>query len=337
MIAVASPPEQRAALPAELRGLRRDQARLCVVDRTRSSISHTIVARLGEHLGSGDLLVVNSSRTLPAALPARREDGSVVQIRPAVMHRRRWDALSVEPIPPHHNVALRTGELLRGAAGLVLRVEGVRDDTPLLWHLRVVAGEPLDALLRSGEPIRYSYVPDPVPLEHYQTVYATVPGSVETPSAGRHLTWELLLDLERRGVALADILLHCGLSSLQDDAADAGKPLIEEWFEVDEAAVRAVNAAERVVAVGTSVVRALESSVGERKLRAARGWTTLAIGPRSRLRAVDALLTGLHESPASHLDLLGAFIEPRLLERAYAEAREHGYLWHEFGDAMLII
>src|SRR5207253_5573143 len=108
------------------------------------------------------------------------------------------------------------------------------DDVPLLWRLTVEAGEPVDALLQAGEPIRYSYVPEPVPLEHYQTVYAGVPGSAETPSAGRHLTWQLLGRLRRRGVAISDIVLHCGLSSLQDDDADARKPLVEEWFEVGE-------------------------------------------------------------------------------------------------------
>lgn len=338
MIAVKAPPGQRATLPAELRGLRRDAARLCVVDRGSGRISHSTVARLGEHLSPGDLLVVNSSRTLPAALRALRHDGTAVQVRPAVMRPGRWDALILEAARPHHNLPLSPGEELRTESGLRLRALGVRDDVPLLWTLGVSGADPVEALLADGEPVRYSYVPDPVPLEHYQTAYAGTPGSVETPSAGRHLTWQLLLGLRDRGVAISDIVLHCTLSSLQDDEADSGKPLLEEWMEVGEHAVRAVRAASRVVAVGTSVVRALESALdASGRLTSVRGWTRLAITPRSKLRVVDALLTGLHESPASHLDMLGAFVEPALLQRAYAEARERGYLWHEFGDAMLLL
>lgn len=338
MIDVAAPSTQRAALPAELRGLRRDSARLCVVERDRERISHSVVARIGEHLGTGDALVLNSSRTLPGALLVTRSDGTAVQIRPAAMHPDHWIAAAVGPAPPHTPVLLAAGELLRSASGLRLRTGASHAGVPLLRRLDIEAGDPMDALLRDGVPVRYSYVPDPVPLEHYQTVYGRAPGSVETPSAGRHLTWELLLDLRRRGVAVTDIVLHCSISSLQDDEADARKPLVEEWFEVDGEAASVVNGAQRVVAVGTSVVRALESSLdSSRRVTARRGWTTLAISPQTRIHAVDALLTGLHESPASHLDMLGAFIDASLLQRAYRESAERGYLWHEFGDAMLII
>ncbi|HKR99757.1 MAG TPA: S-adenosylmethionine:tRNA ribosyltransferase-isomerase, partial [Candidatus Dormibacteraeota bacterium] len=173
---------------------------------------------------------------------------------------------------------------------------------------------------------------------HYQTVYAGVPGSVETPSAGRHLTWELLRSLRRSGVTVTGVLLHCSISSLQDDDADERKPLMEEWFSVDHTAAAEVNRAARVIAVGTSVVRALESSLdAQGRVVPRQGWTDLAITPDSTIHAVDALLTGLHEWPASHLDMLGAFVEPALLKQAYAEARDRGYLWHEFGDTMLLI
>jgi len=334
---IAPPPAQRAALPAELRGLRRDGARLCVVERAAHRITHTNVSGLADHLQAGDVLVVNSSRTLPAAIVVRRDDGSIVQIRPTAL-RDGWHGIVVGTAPPHHNVPLRVGERLTAATGLVFRVSGRRDDVPLLWRLNVEAGDPVDSLLQAGEPIRYSYVPDPVALEHYQTVYAGVPGSVETPSAGRHLTWELLQKLRQRGVAVVDVLLHCGLSSLQDDDADARKPLMEEWFEVGEGAASSINAARRVVAVGTTVVRALESAAADDgHVCAARGWTELKIGANTKLRVVDALLTGLHEPPATHLDMLGALLYKDLLDEAYAEVRERGYLWHEFGDAMLVL
>jgi S-adenosylmethionine:tRNA ribosyltransferase-isomerase len=335
---ISPPRELRAALPAELRGLRRDGARLCVVDRSTGRISHTSVAHLGEHLASGDLLVVNSSRTLPAALRVNRTGGEPVQLRPGALRDGEWDALAVETAPPHHNVPLHPGEMLRAAGGLRLRVLEPRRDAPLLWRMTVESGDLVQTLLTNGKPIRYSYVPDPVPLEHYQTVYAGAPGSVETPSAGRHLTWELLRDLRRRGIDITDIVLHCGLSSFQDDDVDMDKPLIEERFEIRAAAAERINRATRVIAVGTSVIRTLETAVDDRgAVHAMHGWTDLVIKPSTRLRAVDALLTGLHEPPATHLDMLGALLDTDLLEHAYAEVRERGYLWHEFGDAMLIL
>jgi S-adenosylmethionine:tRNA ribosyltransferase-isomerase len=336
---VISPPrELRASLPAELRGMRRDGARLCVVERETGRITHTSVAHLGEYLASGDLLVVNSSRTLPAALRVDREGAEPVQLRPGALRNGEWDALAVETAPPHRNVPLERGETLHAPGGLSLRVLEPRADAPLLWRMTVESGDPVQTLLSDGEPIRYSYVPDPVPLEHYQTVYAGAPGSVETPSAGRHLTWELLSDLRRHGVDVTDIVLHCGLSSFQDDDVDMDKPLIEERFAVRENAAERINRASRVIAVGTSVIRTLETAVdGNGQVQPVNGWTRLVITPQTRLHVVDALLTGLHEPPATHLDMLGALLDTRLLERAYAEVRERRYLWHEFGDAMLIL
>jgi S-adenosylmethionine:tRNA ribosyltransferase-isomerase len=335
---ITAPRELRASLPAELRGLRRDGARLCVVERDSGRITHTTVAQVGAHLRVGDLLVVNSSRTLPAALRVTRENGEQVQVRPGALRSGEWDALAVETDAEHRNVGLVRDEVLRARSGLRLRVLAERPDAPLLWRMSVLSGDPIETLLRDGEPIRYSYVPEPVPAEHYQTVYAGIPGSVEIPSAGRHLTWELLGGLRRAGVQVADIVLHCGLSSFQDDAVDLSKPLIEEQFEVRAETAERVSAAVRVIAVGTSVIRALETAADDDGgVRPLRGWTRLVITPRTRLRVVDALLTGLHEPPATHLDMLGALLDGGLLERAYDEVRERRYLWHEFGDAMLII
>jgi len=193
-------------------------------------------------------------------------------------------------------------------------------------------------MFRSGDPIRYSYVPDPVPLAHYETVYANEPGSAETPSAGRSFSWELLFELRRHGVQLADIVLHTGLSSLQDDAVDAEHPLFEEWFGVTANAAEAVNRAPRVIAVGTTVVRALETAAGrDGQVSAMEGWTRLRLEAGSPLRVVDGLLTGFHEPQATHFDLLRAFLHEPLLERAYREAMTARYLWHEFGDLCLIL
>lgn len=330
------PPELRASQPAELRGMRRDHVRLMVIDRTSGSITHTRFDQVGDFLDAGDLLVVNSSRTLPAAIPARRQDGSPVQLRPSVRRGQHWDALAVQPNPPHANVPLAAGERL-AVAGTQATVEGRRADIPLLWRIRLDE-DGLDRLLLAGEPIRYSYVPGPIPLEYYQTVYATHPGSAEAPSAGLAFSWEVLLGLHERGIETADIVLHTGLSSFQDDAFDAEHHMYEEWFEVSTLAAAAVGRAHRVIAVGTTVVRALETAVDRHgHVRALAGWTDLKISPAHRPRVVDALITGFHEPQASHFELLQAFVDGDLLRRAYAGAIERRYLWHEFGDTMLIL
>ncbi len=331
------PAELRASRPPELRGLRRDHVRLMVLDRASRTISHTRFDHIGEHLGPADLLVVNRSRTLPAALPATRADGGIVQLRPCVRRPGRWDALSVQPHPPHANVPLRAGEELRISERMTAQVLGRRPDIPLLWRL-AVSHDGLEEIEALGEPIRYSYVPDPIPLDFYQNVYAGRAGSAEMPSAGRPFSRELLASLRASGVDTAEILLHTGLSSFQDDDFDAQHHLFEEWFEVDAEAAAAVNQASRVVAVGTTVVRALESAAGaDGRVWRARDWTSLAIQGGRTILAVDALITGLHEPTASHLDLLRAFVDEPLLRRAYDEAIEHRYLWHEFGDSMLVL
>ena len=332
----ALPAELRASLPAELRGLRRDGVRLMVIDRAAESIQHRAFTELGSVLRPHDLLVVNRSRTLPAAIAAQRESGAPVQLRLCVRHTLEWHVLCVQPQPPHANVELRVGERLQ-VDGVETIVRGRRVDLPLLWRIDALPNG-LEHLLAVGEPIRYSYVPQPVAMVHYQTVYAGEPGSAETPSAGRSFSWELLLALRRRQVALTDILLHTGLSSLQDDAVDAEHPLIEEWFSVESHAVDAINRAPHVIAVGTTVVRALETAAGpDGSVRATTGWTKLLLGPGSALQVVDGLLTGFHEPQASHFDLLQAFVDEPLLERAYREAIAARYLWHEFGDLCLIL
>ena len=343
LILPSLPRELRASVPAELRGERRDRVRLMVLDRARRTVEHARFHEMARWLRQRDLLVVNTSRTLPAAVAARRADGGTVQVRPCVRrsagaNSEEWDALAVEPQPPHANVPLTEGEPLY-VGDVRASVLGRRFDLPLLWRIRV-PGDGAALLLERGAPIRYSYVPEPIDPTRYQTVFAARPGSAEPPSAGRPFSWELLADLRRRGISLAEIVLHTGLSSFQDDAFDAEHHLYEEWFEVPEATAAAVAEARtggRVVAVGTTVVRALETAARTGELRATRGWTDLAIRPGYPLRVVDALITGFHEPQASHFDLLRAFVEEELLTRAYAEAVSRRYLWHEFGDATLIL
>ena len=326
----------RAPRPPEAEGVRRDRVRLLAVDRATRRLTHTRFDRIDEFLGPGDLLVVNRSRTLPAALAARTQSGDQIQLRLCIRRSATWDVLAVEPAPPYRPRPLAVGERI-SFDGRTAIVQAGHPEIPYLWRIAVEKDD-LDPLLRQGEPIRYSYVPEPVSADSYQTVFATEPGSAETPSAGRAFSWELLIGLRRRGVGLSSLVLHTGLSSFQDDAYDAEHHPYEEWFELPADTAVAVESAHRVIAVGTSVVRALETAGrGGRPLHPQRGWTRLRIGPQTPIRVAGALLTGFHEPVASHFDLLRAFLPQPLLERAYAEAVARGYRWHEFGDLMLIL
>jgi S-adenosylmethionine:tRNA ribosyltransferase-isomerase len=195
---------------------------------------------------------------------------------------------------------------------------------------------------RLGRPIRYEYLSAPWDLDYYQTVYAKEPGSAEMPSAGRAFTWELLFNLKRRGITTAYIVLHTGLSSYMDDELDAQHPVSEEEYFISEGAAEKINWTHRhggrVIAVGTTVVRALES-VAQRSgnVQAQHGYTRLRITADHKLKIVNGLLTGMHEPEASHLDLLTAFLPAGQIGAAYEEAIQRGYLWHEFGDLNLIL
>jgi S-adenosylmethionine:tRNA ribosyltransferase-isomerase len=335
------PPELEAHQPPELRGLRRDHVRLLVLPRFAGQAVHTQFSALGDFLRAGDLLVVNTSRTLPALLQARDETGAPVEVRLA--HRQSenlWDALLLNG---RAHIG-RAGMRLDFGEGLSAEVVAANPDLPFLWQIQFdrCCGELLDLIYRIGLPIRYDYVADALPLDLYQTVYATEPGSVEMVSAGRPFTWELLLQLRHKGIGFASISLHTGLSSSRDQAIDATHPRYAEEYDLPESTAQAIHACRarngRVIAVGTTVVRTLETVAQEHgSILPARGRTRLHISAGHPLRAVEALLTGLHEPESSHLDLLSAFIEPERLKAVYLEAIQQRYLWHEFGDMNLII
>jgi S-adenosylmethionine:tRNA ribosyltransferase-isomerase len=373
------PPELEAAAPPEARGLRRDHVRLLLVDRASGSVSHHRFYELPRLLEPGDLLVVNDSRTLPASLLGRTSGGVALEVRLAAREGgdgpdpgeegtdqavtgthgpgERWAALVLgvpgdgsDPalVPTDARPAaptLAAGERLRFAGGLGATVLGRHEEAgSLVWLAFDAAGERLaEALHRAGRPVRYAYVPRPWPLHHYQTLFAAGPGSAEMPSAARPFTVQTLRDLRDRGVGLATISLHAGLSTYGDPATDRRYVPAEPYLvpEATAAAVAACRAAGgRVVAVGTTVVRALETAAaapGAAGPRPGAGVSRLRIGPAHHLAAVDGLLTGLHEPEASHLDLLAAFIDRPALDRAYAAALAAGYLWHEFGDVCLIL
>ena len=336
------PPELEAHEPPELRGLRRDQVRLLVLPRKADQpVVHTQFSEIGNYLRSGDLLVVNNSRTLPALLHAHDETGAPVEVRLAQRRTEDlWDALILNG----RTHIGRGGMRLNFGQNLTARVVAPNAELSFLWQVQfdICCAELLNLIYRVGVPIRYSYVAEALPLDLYQTVYAGAPGSVEMVSAGRPFSWELLLNLERTGIHLATISLHTGISSTRDDAIDATYPNYEEEYDLPESTVRAVASCHqsqgRVIAVGTTVVRTLESVAAQNDgLVPVHGWTRLHIAEGHQLRVVDGLLTGMHEPESSHLDLLSAFIEPERLRAAYVEAVERRYLWHEFGDMNLIL
>ncbi|MHA6780558.1 S-adenosylmethionine:tRNA ribosyltransferase-isomerase [Pseudonocardia saturnea] len=316
----------------------RDGVRLLVAGE---ELAHRRFRDLAGALEPGDLVVVNTSDTEPAAVPARRADG-----RAAVLHVSgpgRHGGLVVELRTPdgHRVTDAAAGEPIALPGGVVA-VLRPGPEPGRLWITTITAEGGLRAYLRvAGQPIRYSYVREPWPLDQYRTVFATpVPGefgSAEMPSAGRPFTNAVLDALHARGVAIARIVLHTGVSSLEADEV----PLPERYRVPADAAaaVRATRAAGgRVVAVGTTVARALETAAGpDGTVRAARGWTDLVLGPDRPARVVDGLVTGWHEPGASHLLLLEAVAGPELVGWAYAAAVERSYRWHEFGDSCLLL
>ena len=308
--------------------------RLLVTDVAARAQHHATFRDLAAFLRRGDLLVANDSATIPAALGVRRNDGAAFALHLSTkIADDLWIAEPRElrdPIAEGERAALAEG----ASATFLAPVEATQ---PRLWYVLLNAPQPLDAFLaRNGAPIRYRYVTEQFPLADYQTIFARVPGSAEMPSAGRPFTRRVLAGLRTAGIDLATITLHAGVSS-----PERHERPYHEWFEVSPATATAVKATRlhggRVIAIGTTVVRALESAFSGDEAIAAGGWTELIVTPERGVHAVDGLLTGFHEPEASHLDMLRAFADGSLLERAYAEALDAGYLWHEFGDAHLVL
>jgi S-adenosylmethionine:tRNA ribosyltransferase-isomerase len=234
---------------------------------------------------------------------------------------------------------VRAGEEVQLPDGVRLRVVAPHPDGQYrLWRSEVcLEGGVEQYLQRVGRPIRYSYVPQPLPIGRYQTVFAHDLGSAEMPSAGRPFSRRLVTELAVGGVVIAPITLHTGVSSQED-----GEPPQAERFSVPPTTAELVNLTRRqgrrVVAVGTTVTRALESAVSaDRTVQAASGWTDLVLGPSRPAQVVTGLVTGWHAPGASHLQLLEAVAGADLVTRAYAEALRERYLWHEFGDSCLLL
>lgn len=331
-LAFTVPSELEAHEPPEARGLARDGVRLLVTGRRDGHTTHARFRLFPSFLRAGDLVVLNDSATLPAALPASHpRAGSVAVHLSTHLAGDRW-VLEVRPARAATGDTLTLPE--HGRAVLLAPYRA----SLRLWVAQLDLPTSLqDYLARWGKPISYSYVQGEWPIAMYQTVYATQPGSAEMPSAGRPFTREILSRLRQNGVQVATLTLHTGVSSLERNEAPYPEP-----FQVPAATAAAVEATHRrggrVLAVGTTVVRALESAVNAAgQVVAASGWTDLVVTSERGVQAVDGLLTGFHEPQATHLAMLAAIADRHVLQGAYQAAIEARYLWHEFGDVHLIL
>jgi len=334
------PADGEATAPPESRGLQRDEVRLMAV--TAQATRSVRFRDLPELLEPGDLVVVNTSATVPGRLAARRTDGVTVPLHWSttlddgdwvVEVRRRDNSGPDLGVEPGTRLALPGGVLITMLAGYPDPSRPTR-----LWRARTTPAVPTTAYLAEhGAPIGYGYLRGDFGLAAFQTVYATEPGSAEMVSAGRPFTEELLVALMARGVPVVPLTLHAGVSS-----PELHEPPSPEPFSVPEVTARLVTstrrAGRRVVAVGTTVTRALETATDDDGVTSpAAGWTDVVLGPDRPARAVTGLITGLHEPQASHLQLLEAVAGPELVGAAYRRAVAEHYLWHEFGDSMLFL
>ena len=332
------PSDLQATAPPEDRALNRDGVRLLVTTPTANI--HARFTDLHEFLSPGDLLVVNESATVPASLPAEGSIGSFMLNLSTNygnglwLAEPRWSAFEPGPLP------LEEGEYL-GIPGLTARLVSKYPGLERLWFVKM-HGDVAAALENFGSPIRYGYVDQGFPIDSYQTIFARVPGSAEMPSAARPFTQRVVDKLRVKGVEIAPILLHTGVSSLEVTSQELeDQVMYPEPFEVSYSTAKAVNDAKnegrKIIAVGTTVVRALESAWNGDRVHPTAGFTKLYIHPGGGINVVDGLLTGFHDPMASHLAMLYALADEKTARSAYTEAVEARYMWHEFGDSNLIL
>ena len=335
------PEALEAAEPPEARGLRRDEVKMLVGWRAQGRIEHARFADLPCFLRAGDLLVVNTSATLPAAVDATAPDGTRLELHVSTTLPEGLTVIELRgtgrpgTTPWRDGCSGSTVILPGGASAELLAPYG----TPgRLWIAALQLGAPLTAwLARHGRPTRYRHVPRSWPLASYQTIFAAEPGSAEMPSAARPFTAELVTRLVTAGVRFAPLLLHTGVSS--QEAHELPYP---ERYRVPGASAELVNQTRReggrVIAVGTTVVRALETVADAHgRVHPGEGWTETVVTAERGVAATDGLITGWHEPAATHLAMLEAIAGRQLLELSYAEALAHRYRWHEFGDSHLIL
>jgi S-adenosylmethionine:tRNA ribosyltransferase-isomerase len=332
------PPELIAQHPPA----RREDARLLVVERAGGALHDDTIATLGRWLKPGDALALNETRVIAARLDTQRKSGGRVElllVRPEPDGAWRVLAKPAKKAPPGETLTTADG-------GLALEVSAEGEEGERV--VRVVRGELRAALAAHGEIPLPPYIhraPEPADRERYQTVFARVEGAVAAPTAGLHFTPALLESLQGAGITIVRIVLHVGPGTFRPiSAADPGRHRMDaEWYEVGASAAQALRAARarggRIVAVGTTVARGLESAcdANDGEIAAARGWTRKFILPPYRFQAVDALLTNFHLPRTTLLLLVAAFAGEEPMRRAYAHAVAQRYRFYSYGDAMLVL
>jgi S-adenosylmethionine:tRNA ribosyltransferase-isomerase len=334
------PESLNASQPPERRGVRRDHVKMMVIDKAIGNIQHDFFYRLDNYLKKGDIVVLNNSRTVPAVLKATWvSDKQMLPVACEIRLAKKISDNEWEVLIPSYEEKVAIGDIFIFTETLKGAIVKERDGSPLkLMQFSKKGADLFHDIYILGEPIRYEYINENWKLDYYQTVFASQPGSVEMPSAGRAFSWELLFKLKQKGIKFAFIQLHTGLSYLLDDRWDHSPTKNSERYSVDlqawEAIKRTKEYGGRIIAVGTTVVRTLETIEQTNKLE---GWTNLYITKDFPLKVADGIITGFHEPKASHLELLSAFLTEEKLLQAYEEAKKEKYLWHEFGDMNLII
>ncbi len=338
----------QCAKPTEARGIARDKVRLMVSNKSTDEIEHTLFRNISYYLQEGDVLVVNTSGTLKAALEAHRADGTLLRIHLSTKQAENQWIIELRQVFGQHTKRFKggqSGEVLQLSSGGKIVLETpyysnhVSEEEHLqLWQASIEVEDTVESYLdRHGMPIRYNYVKEQYPQSYYQTVFAQEMGSAEMPSAGRAFTPQLIAKLVSKGVQILPVVLHTGVASLE-----LHERPYQEYYRVSDFTASALNLARqqnrRIIAVGTTVVRALETVTTRNGFtQSGEGWTDEFITPERGIFAVNGLLTGFHEPKASHLLMLEALAGLSHIEVTYQSAIEEAYQWHEFGDLHLII
>lgn len=347
-------------VPAEFIGIQRDHVKLLILNRDSGTISSDIFSNISEYLRKGDMLIVNNSSLVKASIPCYYSDideFGTLNLGTDTKGKLRI----VEPRPVYINRKLKEGTVV-DLIGTGKKVEmKIRDaDFPRYWWADLSEDdESIENLMSMcGSPIQYGHVAFPVPLRYYKTIFSSVPGSVEPPSAGIPFTEELIRSIEKKGVTFSEITLHCNLGSMEKDEFENSDKLLRESYTIPYDTIRKIaetkKSGGRVIAVGTTAVRAVESffkdydktmsSEDLLKYYSERNGkdgvfhkTELFIRPGFEFRVIDGLLTGMHDPYSSHIEMMSAFSGRDMLDSSYNVAVELGYLWHEFGDLTLVV
>lgn len=346
---MASPDEGRhhfqvwdSHLPPEFYGRERDDVKLLTIDRRTGLYSSSPFVQLPRFLKTDDLLVFNDSALVPSSV-AVFETASGEKGFLNIGTSRKQGRILVEPRPKSFNRLLGTGpiEMVILGGSQRIRLEERHDAfNRFFWATTELDETNFRQMLYSyGSPVTYDHVPFKLPLEFYKTLYSRNPGSAEFPSASRPFTHRVMAGLRDRGVETCTITLHCNLSPLEPSEFGQSDALLPEQYtippETADTLNEALSSGRRLIAVGTSVVRALESAY-RGKIVSGSSQTDLFIRPGHEIRSVAGLITGLHDPESSHIEMISAFLDDSVLRSAYSTAASIGYEWHEFGDLSLI-